>query len=63
MRKIFKLRDDVHIDRLLAFFTFRNLELYILTLFQAAETVFVDAGVVNKDVGSHFGCDEAITFG
>lgn len=59
----FDLRYNVNVDSLLSLFTFRDFELYVLSLFEAAEAVFVDSCVVNEDVATCFGCDEAITFG
>ena len=48
---------------LFAFLAFVDFEFDVLSFFQAAETFFVNTGVVNKDVATCFGCDKAITFG
>ena len=56
------LRENVDVYSLFSFFTFRNFEFDVLSFFESAETLFVNACVVNKDVCSRFGCDETITF-
>ena len=48
---------------LFAFLAFVDFEFDVLSFLQAAETFFVNTGVVNKDVATCFGCDKAITFG
>ena len=44
-------------------FAFAYFEFDVLSLFEAAKTLFVDSGVVNEDVTAGFSGDKAITFG
>ena len=59
--RILSYYSDVY--RLFTFLAFAYLKLNLLTFVETAKTFFVNTRVVNKNVATRLGCDEAITFG